>query len=158
MSDPSTPEVLPSDHCIFHPVRQLLKGITLGAWLKSKPPSSVITLQASATAGQALRTLAAADISSCPCFDGRDYLGFLDISDILKALLNTVNLRDLTEENREYRLRNAGRRGAAEVAAAVQQGSKGACSLVVTVILNIATDCHHIPTQGCSWSISSCAA
>lgn len=108
MSDNTYSEVLPSDHCWFLPVRHLLKTITLGAWLRAKPPSSVITLQASTTCGQALRTLAAAEISSAPVFDGNVYVGFLDVDDILKALLGIVNVRELTDENREYKLRNAG--------------------------------------------------
>ena len=41
-------------------------------------------------------------------FDGKTYTGFIDVADILRALLNIVNVRELTEENKEYRLRAAG--------------------------------------------------
>jgi hypothetical protein len=44
-------------------------------------------------------------------FDGKVYQGFVDCFDILRALLNLVDIRSLTEENREYKLRAAGAYG-----------------------------------------------
>jgi hypothetical protein len=41
-------------------------------------------------------------------FDGKAYQGFVDCFDILRALLGLVDIRSLTEENREYKLRAAG--------------------------------------------------
>ncbi|WIA08566.1 hypothetical protein OEZ85_007995 [Tetradesmus obliquus] len=63
---------------------------------------------ASTTGGQALRSFAKSGISSCPVFDGKVYQGFVDCFDILRALLSLVDIRSLTEENREYKLRVAG--------------------------------------------------
>eukprot|EP00775_Hariotina_reticulata_P010491 gene10491-10650_t len=93
---------------IFDQHLQLLKTWTLDKYLKTKPPSSVVSLSAFSTCGQALRTLATHRISSAPVFDGSTYLGFIDVSDILRSLLGLVNVRELTEENRQYKLRAAG--------------------------------------------------
>lgn len=41
-------------------------------------------------------------------FDGKVYQGFVDCFDILRALLSLVDIRSLTEENRDYKLRAAG--------------------------------------------------
>lgn len=101
-------QILQSDHCAFQAVRQLLHNWSLEQLLHTRPPCAVLTLPASATCAQALRTLATHNVSSAPVFDGKSYLGFFDISDILKALLSIVNVRELTEENKEYRLRAAG--------------------------------------------------
>lgn len=101
-------QVLQSDDSLFTPVRQLLHSWTLEQHLASRPPSSVLTLSASSTCSVALRTLATHNVSSAPVFDGRSYIGFVDVADILRALLGIVNVRELTEENKEYRLRAAG--------------------------------------------------
>lgn len=96
----------------FTPVRQLLSSWSLAQYLKTKPPSSVITLSTSATIGQALKTLATNNILSAPVFESatQQYLGFLDMNDLLRALLVMVNVRELTEDSREYKLRMAGMR------------------------------------------------
>jgi hypothetical protein len=39
-----------------------------------------------------------------------DFVGFLDLNDILRAFLGLVNIRELSDDNREYRLRTAGAR------------------------------------------------
>lgn len=100
--------VLASDDGLFEPVRQLLHRWSLEQFLSCRPPSTVLTLPAAATLSSALKTLATHHISSAPVFDGKTYLGFIDLADILKALLHIVNVRELTEENKEYRLRAAG--------------------------------------------------
>jgi hypothetical protein len=44
--------------------------------------------------------------------DSGDFVGFLDLNDILHAFLGLINVRELTDENRAFRLRTAGgRRG-----------------------------------------------
>lgn len=101
-------QTLQSDSAIFQPVRQLLHSWTLSQYLHTRPPTAVVTLPASATCAQALRLLATHHISSAPVFDGKAYLGFVDVCDVLRALLNMVNVRELTEEAKEYRLRAAG--------------------------------------------------
>jgi hypothetical protein len=111
MSISSTTDIIPSDHEWFEPVRSLLHKTLLSSWLQHRPPTAVVCLQASTTAGQALRSFAKSGISSCPVFDGKAYQGFVDCFDILRALLSLVDIRSLTEENREYKLRAAGARG-----------------------------------------------
>eukprot|EP00882_Tetradesmus_deserticola_P021669 GHRQ01023459.1.p1 GENE.GHRQ01023459.1~~GHRQ01023459.1.p1 ORF type:complete len:111 (+),score=4.39 GHRQ01023459.1:223-555(+) len=101
-------DVVPSDHVWFAPVRSLLHTTLLSSWLQHRPPAAVVCLQASTTAGQALRSFARTGISSCPVFDGKAYQGFVDCFDILRALLCLVDIRSLTEENKEYKLRAAG--------------------------------------------------
>lgn len=108
MSSDISTSILSSDDPVFEPVRQLLKNWTLNQYLARKPPSSVVTLNSNSTCGQALRTLALHGINSLPVFDGSECLGFLDVSDILRALLSIVNVRDLTDEDRDYQLRSAG--------------------------------------------------
>lgn len=107
MSDESS-QLLQSDDGVFEPVRQLLHRWTLEQYLATRPPCAVLTLPASTNCSTALRTLATHNVSSAPVFEGKGYIGFVDICDILRALLNIVNVRELTEENKEYRLRAAG--------------------------------------------------
>lgn len=111
MSISSASDALPSDHVWFEPVRSLLHTTLLSSWLQHRPPAAVVCLQASTTAGQALRSFAKSGISSCPVFEGKVYQGFVDCFDILRALLSLVDIRSLTEENREYKLRVAGAYG-----------------------------------------------
>jgi hypothetical protein len=108
LMEPALDEVLPPDHPWFAPVRQLLRGWTLAAYLATRPPTSVVTLPASATCAHALRVLAAHDILSAPVFDGKTYTGFVDVAEILRALLAIVGVRELNAENAQYRLRTAG--------------------------------------------------
>ncbi|KAI8465902.1 MAG: hypothetical protein J3K34DRAFT_524964 [Monoraphidium minutum] len=94
----------------FAAARALLAGTSLGEYLSSKPPSAVLTLTTAQTAGQALRALAAANVLSAPLLDAASggFVGFLDLNDILRAFLGLVNVRELSDDNREYRLRTAG--------------------------------------------------
>ncbi len=101
-------QTLQSEDSVFQPTRQLLHTWTLEQHLASRPPSAVLTLSAGTTCSVALRTLATHNVSSAPVFDGKQYIGFVDVADILRALLDIVNVRELTEENKEYRLRAAG--------------------------------------------------
>jgi hypothetical protein len=101
-------QILQSDDAFYEPVRQLLHKWSLEQYLATRPPCSVTTLPGSASCSTALKTLATHAIQSAPVFDGKCYIGFIDICDILKALLNIVNVRELTEENKEYKLRAAG--------------------------------------------------
>lgn len=101
-------DTVQADHCLFDPVRTLLHSFTLEQYLATRPPSTVLSLPATATCAQALKTLATQHISSAPVFDNHSYIGFIDVADILRALLGIVNVRELTEENKEYRLRAAG--------------------------------------------------
>lgn len=101
-------QTLQSDDSVFQPTRDLLHRVTLEQHLASRPPCGVLTLSAGTTCSVALRTLATHSVSSAPVFDGKQYLGFVDVADILRALLSIVNVRELTEENKEYRLRAAG--------------------------------------------------
>lgn len=107
MSNESS-QVIQSDDGFYEPVRQLLHKVSLEQYLNTRPPCAVLTLPASASCSTALKTLATHAIQSAPVFDGKCYVGFIDICDILKALLNIVNVRELTEENKEYKLRAAG--------------------------------------------------
>ncbi|GBF90312.1 hypothetical protein Rsub_02418 [Raphidocelis subcapitata] len=117
-SDRDTLERIPSELRIddagggagFAAVRALLASTTLGQYLAAKPPSTVLTLTTAQTAGQALRALAAASVLSAPLFDAGsgDFVGFLDLNDILRAFLGLINVRELTDENRAFRLRTAG--------------------------------------------------
>lgn len=93
---------------VYAEVRSLLRGVTLERFLASKPPSSVVTLQAGESCASALRTLAARGISSAPVFDEDAYTGFVDACDILTALLDIVDVRALTDDNRAFKLRGAG--------------------------------------------------
>ena len=109
MSSDISLDIVSSDDRIFDAVRQLLKTWTLNKYLARKPPCSVVTLSSNSTCGHALRALALHSISSAPVFDGSVCLGFLDVSDIVRALLDIVDVRELTDENKEYQLRSAGK-------------------------------------------------
>jgi predicted transcriptional regulator len=91
-------------------MQELLSRWTLEAYLSTKPPSPVIELYSNTTVGQALRILASHNITSAPVFEAgtRTYLGFVDLDDVLQLLLNLVNVRELNEDNRVYKLRAAG--------------------------------------------------
>lgn len=109
MSDSVDGGVFPSDCPLFEPARALLRATTLAAWLQSRPPSSVVCLDAGSTCGQALKTLAVHDISSAPVMDGSSFLGFATASDVLGWLLQSVcPPRELSDENCTYKLRAAG--------------------------------------------------
>jgi CBS domain-containing protein len=107
MSEQSS-QILQSEDGYFLPVRQLLHSWSLEQYLATRPPCAVLTLPASCTCANALRTLATHNVSSAPVFDGKQYIGFFDVVDILKALLTIVNVRELTEENKEFKLRAVG--------------------------------------------------
>lgn len=99
---------IPSDSPLWAPVRALLNQVTLQEWLAQRPPTTVVTAPGSCTCAQALRLLAAHNISSVPVFEGKACIGFVDVGDIVRALLNSVSIRSLNDENKEYRLRAAG--------------------------------------------------
>lgn len=117
MSSDISLDILSSDDRIFDAVRVLLKTWSLHNYLARKPPCNVVTLSSTSTCCHALRTLALHSISSAPVFDGSVCLGFLDVSDIVRALLDIVSVRDLTDENKDFQLRSAGALGAGSGAA-----------------------------------------
>lgn len=108
MSSDFSLDILSSDDPVFSKVRQLLRNWSLDKYLARKPPCSVVTLTSNATCGQALRTLALHRISSAPVFSAGVCLGFLDVSDVLRALLTIVSIRELTEDSKDFQLRSAG--------------------------------------------------
>lgn len=92
------------------PARQLLSSWTLAKYLSTKPPSHVVTLDSSSSLATALKTLATHNILSAPVFEtiNNQYLGFLDLADILAFILSTVAVREACEETRMNRLAAAG--------------------------------------------------
>jgi len=106
---------------IIQPACHLLQCNTLGAYLKTRPPSSVVVLRASDTCGHALKTLATYGILSAPLYDDttNEFIGWVDATLLLDALLGSTDVRALTGDNREYKLRSAG---------VVMQKSNAACA------------------------------
>lgn len=91
-------------------LKPLLASWTLEQYLKTKPPCHVVTLHQNMTVGQALKLFATQNILSAPLFDSEEneYLGFLDMTDLLCLLLSLVNVKELVEEDTSYKLKTAG--------------------------------------------------
>lgn len=85
-----------------------LDGWSLGQYLNTKPPSTVVCLDVGMSIGTAMRQLATHGISSAPLLEGSSYRGFIDMRDFVTYLLSTINIRDMTADNIEYQLRSAG--------------------------------------------------
>eukprot|EP01025_Chloroclados_australasicus_P009224 TRINITY_DN13551_c0_g1_i1.p1 TRINITY_DN13551_c0_g1~~TRINITY_DN13551_c0_g1_i1.p1 ORF type:complete len:368 (-),score=40.20 TRINITY_DN13551_c0_g1_i1:416-1519(-) len=89
--------------------KNVLVSLTLGQYLKSKPPTHVVFLQTEDKVGTALKLFATHRILSAPVFDnGEQFWGFIDLKDVLKALLQNCDVWELNEETREAALYAAG--------------------------------------------------
>lgn len=86
-------------------MHSVLQTLTLGEFLSHRPPSSVIEVHTEMTLSDALDKLSMANVLSAPCRDAsQGYIGFTDVSDILRALLNML----AAEESRDSAVLKAG--------------------------------------------------
>lgn len=72
-------------------MRALLHGTSLGAYLSSRPPCTVVTLSSDTPLPTALKLLANRGITSAPVFDGADgtlLLGFFSLDHLVAALVD----------------------------------------------------------------------
>lgn len=90
--------------------RKLLGSWTLLRYLSTRPPCHVVVLDTQMTVSQALRLFATHHILSAPLFDAgtRDFVGFLDVYDLLCHLIDVCNPREMTPDDMEFKLRVAG--------------------------------------------------
>jgi CBS domain-containing protein len=83
--------------------QELLRGVTLDEYLKSRPPTGIVTLDPTTTLAQALRILAKSNILSAPVLAEDDkYVGFLDVIDILSAIFEEDHLDEGISRLAEY--------------------------------------------------------
>jgi len=77
-------------------VKELLRTTTLRQLLEQRPPGTPIVLKSDVTIGEALQTMAEADILSAPVLNackgmpGTAFLGWLDVADIVCSLLKEL--------------------------------------------------------------------
>jgi hypothetical protein len=95
----------------MQPVRDVLNTWTLSDYLGTKPPSHVVVIPSTMTVANVLKVLATSSILSAPVFsdDDNEFLGFVDIGDLLTYLLGMINVQTLTGANQAYTLRSAGK-------------------------------------------------
>eukprot|EP01024_Parvocaulis_polyphysoides_P068203 TRINITY_DN8278_c0_g2_i1.p1 TRINITY_DN8278_c0_g2~~TRINITY_DN8278_c0_g2_i1.p1 ORF type:complete len:376 (-),score=36.00 TRINITY_DN8278_c0_g2_i1:140-1267(-) len=87
-----------------------LSSFSLRQYLDSKPPSHVVTLQTEDKLSYALKLFATHKILSAPVLDGDRFWGFIDLRDVIIALLQGCDVWQLNDENREAALYAAGNR------------------------------------------------
>lgn len=93
-------------------VVSVLKRQSLGECLRRRPPCQVLSFDADTSVSDALRILGAVDIKSAPVFDTQTnaFLGFVDSRDVLALVLDLVDVRGTSAEDRVHRLWLAGKR------------------------------------------------
>jgi CBS domain-containing protein len=70
-----------------HEVHSVLDGIELNEYLLTKPPCGVFTISPTTTLAAAIHRLAAANVISAPLVsDDNEYVGFVEVMDILSAI------------------------------------------------------------------------
>jgi hypothetical protein len=141
-------------------MQQLLQSWTLSSYLNTKPPSPVITLSTNSTVGYALNQLATHNITSAPVFGRgtKTYYGFFDLTDVLTALLTLVSVRELTEENRVFKLRTAGKEHfAAPKQRSTIASSNEQVSFRTLVFSGASTALCNVPSQSAAVTLLSCS-
>lgn len=90
----------------------VLKSVSLGDYLQRRPPCQVVSFDAETCVSEALRILGAVEIKSAPVFDcdSNAFLGFVDSRDVLALVLELVDVRGTSVEDRVHRLWLAGKR------------------------------------------------
>jgi len=78
----------PSQDVLSRNYLNLLHSITAKDILAEKPFNTVITLRADTRLGEALKVLADANILSAPVVTEKEFIGFIDVLDIVGYLLN----------------------------------------------------------------------
>lgn len=73
--------------------RDLLAGVTLGQYLATRPPRSVLSVAAGDPLGLVLRRFAAAGLVAAPLFADEQrscYVGFIDLLDVVEAVVSAA--------------------------------------------------------------------